>query len=127
MDVSTDESQLIYSSITPTVHLVDLETLSSRYERIHFYEQTEDSYDEWFGIMSMKFSGNNQEIVAGTNRNQIMVYDLAANRLDVSVAGAHTNDVNSVVFANREHSNIMLSGSDDCFIKVWDRRALGSN
>ena len=56
-----------------------------------------------------------------------MVYDLAANRLDVNMRHAHSNDVNSVVFTNREHSNIILSGSDDCFIKVWDRRALSSN
>jgi WD repeat-containing protein 23 len=76
--------------------------------------------------MSMKFSGNNQEIVAGTNRNQMMVYDLAANKLDVQVDDAHSNDVNSVCFANREHSNIILSGSDDCYIKVWDRRALAN-
>jgi hypothetical protein len=46
MDVSTDESQLIYSSITPTVHLVDLETLNARYERIRFTQQNqEDDHD----------------------------------------------------------------------------------
>ena len=86
MDVSTDESMLLYSSITPTVHLVDLNTLNSRYERIRFVSpNSQEDYDEWFGIMSMKFSGSNQEIVAGTNRNQMMVYDLAANKLDTCV------------------------------------------
>ena len=30
-------------------------------------------------------------------------------------------------FANRMHSNIFFSGSDDGLVKVWDKRALGSN
>ena len=39
----------------------------------------------------------------------------------------HTDEINSVCFANRMHSNIIFSGSDDGMIKVWDRRALNSN
>ena len=43
------------------------------------------------------------------------------------VAGTHDDEINSVCFANRQHSNIIFSGSDDSLVKVWDRRALGSN
>ena len=36
MDVDVNEQYLIYSSISPLVHLVDLETLSSKHERLVF-------------------------------------------------------------------------------------------
>lgn len=39
---------------------------------------------------------------------------------------AHEDDVNAVAFADVSSSNLLLSGSDDSFIKVWDRRSLSS-
>jgi len=32
-----------------------------------------------------------------------------------------------VCFANRMHSNIIFTGSDDSMVKIWDRRALGTS
>jgi WD repeat-containing protein 23 len=49
------------------------------------------------------------------------------NKVSTIVEGAHDDDINSVCWANRESSNILFTGSDDCFVKVWDRRALGSS
>lgn len=40
---------------------------------------------------------------------------------------AHDDEINSVCWANRDSSNLLFTGSDDCFVKVWDRRALGSS
>ena len=36
MDVDVNEQYLIYSSISPLVHLVDLETLNGKHERLTF-------------------------------------------------------------------------------------------
>jgi len=36
MDVDVNEQYLIYSSISPFVHLVDLETLYGKHERLTF-------------------------------------------------------------------------------------------
>jgi len=69
MDVCTNEQYLIYSSISPVVNLVDLETLSSKSERLFFVDRNENGYDNWFGLMSIKFSGDNKEIVGGTKKN----------------------------------------------------------
>ena len=46
------------------------------------------------------------------------------------VVGRHTNahrrDINAVAFADPAYKpHVMVSGSDDCLIKVWDRRTLG--
>lgn len=39
---------------------------------------------------------------------------------------AHCDDINSVCFVNNCNSNIFYTGSDDCTIKVWDRRILAN-
>ena len=56
-----------------------------------------------------------------------MCYDLVQNKVSARVPEAHSDEINSVCFANRQHSNIFLSGSDDTMVKVWDRRAISSN
>ncbi len=77
--------------------------------------------------MSTKFSGDTKDIVAGTKRGEILVYDLVANRVSTKVTNTHDDEINSVCFANRMTSNIIFTGSDDSLIKIWDRRALGNN
>ena len=74
-----------------------------------------------------KLSGDGKEILCGTKGAHLMVYDLVANRMVTKVEGCHSDEINSVCFANRSHSNIIFSGSDDGMVKVWDRRALNSN
>ncbi|KAG6897966.1 hypothetical protein C0992_008356 [Termitomyces sp. T32_za158] len=54
------------------------------------------------------------------------VYDLLANRRTVKIA-AHTDDVNSCCWADTTSGNVLVSASDDTFIKVWDRRSLGAS
>lgn len=53
----------------------------------------------------------------------MFVYDLESQRTILRV-DAHSDDVNAVAFADSSSSNLLLSGSDDSFIKVWDRRSL---
>lgn len=79
MDVCANEQFLIYSSISSVVKLLDLETLSSRSESISFSRDQ----GNWAagGIMSLKFSGDSKDIVAGTKRAEVVVYDLVSNRI----------------------------------------------
>lgn len=125
MDVDTNEQYLIYSSISPIVHLVDLETLCGTHERLLI----ESDDHEYHGplMMSIKFSGDSKEILGGSKNGAIHIYDLIQKRVSTTVSGAHSDEINSVCWANRETSNLLYTGSDDCFVKVWDRRALGSN
>ena len=51
------------------------------------------------------------------------MYDVESRRTTLRVK-AHTEDVNAVAFADTASSNILLSGSDDCLLKVWDIRSL---
>lgn len=119
---------MIYSSISPLVHLVDLETLCAKHERLTFDSGDNDMY--YHGgpaLMSIKFSGDSREVLGGSKSGQILIYDMMQNRVSTTVFGAHDDEINSVCWANRESSNLLFTGSDDCFVKIWDRRALGSN
>ena len=77
--------------------------------------------------MSVKFSGDSREILGGSKSGQILIYDMMQNRVTTTVGRAHDDEINSVCWANRETSNLLYTGSDDCFVKVWDRRALGTS
>lgn len=63
--------------------------------------------------------------MAGGTQGQIAVYDIESRQTTLRLT-AHDDDVNAVSFADASSSNLLLSGSDDTFIKVWDRRSLSS-
>lgn len=57
-----------------------------------------------------------------------MVYDIEAEQRILKVVGHNIDlDVNSVCFADTASTNILVSGSDDGYIKVWDRRSLSQS
>lgn len=78
-----------------------------------------------FGIWSLRFSGDGNEIVAGTSDQSVYVYDLEARRSILRIPG-HSEDVNAVCFGDKMSPHILYSGSDDTTLKVWDRRSLAS-
>ena len=57
-----------------------------------------------------------------TDGLNLVVYDIESRRVSLKVTG-HDYDVNAVCFADQS-SNVIYSGSDDGFIKVWDRRSM---
>ncbi|KAM0751222.1 WD40 repeat-like protein [Meredithblackwellia eburnea MCA 4105] len=136
-NVSKDNEWLIYSSITPRVHLVRTGRGGDWENEDHDQATLDFSGDgaasrglrsDHFGIWSIRFSQDGKEIIAGANtggtsRGQLFVYDVEADRPVLRVR-AHTDDVNGVAFADDSSPNLLLSGSDDTFVKVWDRRSL---
>lgn len=86
----------------------------------------EDTYFSPFAIFSVRFSGDGREIVAGTNDNTIVVYDIESRQILHRLQG-HDSDVNAVCFGDKASPHILYSGSDDATIKVWDRRSLQDN
>ncbi|KAI4365671.1 hypothetical protein MLD38_021636 [Melastoma candidum] len=128
--LSPDKRHLVYSSISPVVHIVNIcsdatdsfANIADIHNGLDFSSDDDGGYA--FGIFSVKFSTDGREIVAGSNDDAIHVYDLEANRLSLRIS-AHRSDVNTVCFAN-ESGHLIFSGSDDTFCKVWDRRCLNA-
>jgi WD repeat-containing protein 23 len=93
-------------------------------------------YGESFGIWSCRFSADGNEVVAGGSgkifgvsievpskevqclNNQNIVYDLLANKRTVKIS-AHEDDVNSCCWADTTSGNVLVSASDDTYLKVW--------
>ncbi|KAF8665431.1 hypothetical protein AX16_000450 [Volvariella volvacea WC 439] len=123
-NLSPDNQRIIYSSITPVVYMATTLDGSTTQTPIRFTDRRRDDYWESFGIWSCRFSADGNEVIAGGNGN-IFVYDLLADRRTVRIK-AHEDDVNSCCWADTS-GNVLVSASDDTFLKVWDRRSLGAS
>lgn len=126
-NLSPDNTRIIYSSIMSTVYMTSTSPDgSSQQIPISFAEsRTPWGYTDQFGIWSCRFSADGNEVVAGGD-GKIFVYDLLANKRTVKIS-AHDDDVNSCCWADTESGNVLISASDDTFLKVWDRRSLGAS
>ncbi len=136
-ELSADNEWLIYSSISPRAHMVktgrgqnsggtspwDAHDDEHEQEELNFGSGAGRSSYGGFGIWSLRFSHDAREVVAGASDGQIFVYDVESRRTVLRVL-AHQDDVNAVAFGSASDSNLLLSGSDDSFVKVWDRRSL---
>jgi len=150
-NLSPDNRFIIYSSITPYVHLVptgigddtdsgedgaggagqsdedmidpDNPSHSARQVQLNFGAHSRRGVYDYGAVWSIRFSGDSREIVAGAGSGDIAVYDIEARRQTLRVSGHH-EDVNAVAFADRGSGNVLISGSDDSYVKVWDRRSL---
>ncbi|KAI0066418.1 WD40 repeat-like protein [Artomyces pyxidatus] len=127
--LSPDNQRIIYSSITSTVHMATTLDSSTVQVPIPFADprrrQALWGFEERFGIWSCRFSADGNEVIAG-GTGKIFVYDLLADKRTVKIE-AHDDDVNSCCWADTESGNVLVSASDDTFLKVWDRRSLGSS
>lgn len=132
--ISGDQKFLLYSSITPTLHLVNIErggALESvaNVTDIHQAITLSDpnGAHEAQGIWSLRWSQDSSEIIAGTGDDSLWIYDVGAERTTCRVHG-HRDDVNAVAYAEPDESScpIVFTGSDDHNVKVWDTRMLDS-
>ncbi|KAH7334519.1 WD40-repeat-containing domain protein [Rhizoctonia solani] len=129
--LSPDNERLIYSSISPVVHLTKLHEPNAQHISLDFSGSRGQNrrlfnlYHDSFGIWTCRFSADGKEVVA-CGSHQIFVWDLAAHKRIVDIP-AHKLDVNSCCWADTASGNVLISGSDDTMIKVWDRRSLSSN
>ncbi|XP_042061953.1 LEC14B protein-like isoform X2 [Salvia splendens] len=128
--LSPDKRHLVYGSMSPIAHIVNVgsaakESLANNneHECLDFTSPEDGGFA--FGMFSLKFSTDGREIVAGSNDDDIYVYDLEAKKVSLRTTG-HGSDVNTVCFAD-ESGHLIYSGSDDRAIKVWDRRCLRPN
>lgn len=132
--LSPDNKLLAYSSIRSQICLARTEKGDTSEPRLLDFSDMGDGSrggGGWgrqrghFGIWSLRFSGDGNEIVAGTSDQSVYVYDLEAQRSILRIPG-HTDDVNAVCFGDKMSPHILYSGSDDTTLKVWDRRSLAS-
>lgn len=115
---SPDSTKIAYSSWSNSLHMVDIAAGDNgRHVALPLCPE-----ERRFCVFSLVFSNSGKEILCGANDGHIYIYDLTRNDRTMRVE-AHDDDVNSVAFANNS-SDIIYSGGDDGFCKVWDRRTM---
>ncbi|PKI86053.1 hypothetical protein MVES_000420 [Malassezia vespertilionis] len=124
VNLSPDNQWIIYSSISPYVSLSPVKRMEDEEAPQQVTLDFSSPENDHFGIWSLRFSGDSREILAGGHCGSIFVYDVEAQRRILNVVG-HQDDVNSVAFTDTTSSNVFVSGGDDAFLKLWDRRSLG--
>ncbi|XP_065581901.1 DDB1- and CUL4-associated factor 11-like isoform X2 [Artemia franciscana] len=117
---SPDGRQVIYSSWSENIHVVNLWDESGRQEALPL-----NPVDRRFCVFSLSYSSDGSEILCGATDGKMYIYDLEANQRKMQIHG-HFDDINSIAFAD-DKSEIFFSGSDDGLCKVWDRRLLDTS
>lgn len=129
--LSPDNERIIYSSISPVAHITKLHEPEAPHISLDFSGNRRGgrgyyySDDQHFGIWTCRFSADGKEVIA-CGANKIFVWDLNTHRQTINIL-AHRDDVNSCCWADTASGNVLISGSDDSMVKVWDRRSLSSN
>ncbi|BDD63393.1 hypothetical protein MAP00_008288 [Monascus purpureus] len=126
--LSPDNRFLAYSSIRNLVCLASTDPADQSDPTILDFSSSNGrgSHVDYFGIYSVRFSGDGREIVAGTGEDDpsVVVYDLETQQAVLRLQN-HQADVNAVCFGDVSSPHILYSGSDDTTLRVWDRRSMG--
>mmetsp|Transcript_5107 Transcript_5107/g.13339 ORF Transcript_5107/g.13339 Transcript_5107/m.13339 type:complete len:584 (-) Transcript_5107:165-1916(-) len=131
--MSPNNQLLVYSTISPVLHVVNinasdnvrsLQNITDLHTPLDFGDGRYEG-EGAFGIWAISFSADGKYILAGCSNFSTYLYDVQAQRVVVRAHG-HRDDVNTVAFLD-DTSNVYVSGSDDCTIRIWDRRCLGTS
>lgn len=131
-----NEDTLLYSSMHESIHLARLParpahswspTPEAPAQRALSLKATtgRERQRRDFGIFSFAIAPGSVELAAATTDGRLVLYDIEASKISLSF-DAHKDDINAVCFAAGmgSGSDVMITGSDDGLVKVFDRRAL---
>lgn len=116
LDLSPDGALFAYTSWSDYINLCSVNDAN--------YHETMrlSSSERIFGLFSIKFSHDGHEILGGANNGNVYIYNREIGTRTHRIK-CHPDDINTVGLADSS-SSIFFTGSDDGFVKVWDRRTL---
>jgi WD repeat-containing protein 23 len=116
-DYSPDKRWLAYCTWSSRFHMVnvtgDVET--------HNGFELRPPRGGRFCLFSLRFSPDSTEICGGSCDEGVYTYDLVTEKQTNRFTG-HSNDVNAVCYVNDNLGNLIVSGSDDTMVRVFDKR-----
>jgi len=135
-DVSSNNKFMIHSTLSPNIHIFDLE--EGKYSgnfTLKGPEQENNSLNDFISffslrVYSLKLSSDNKQIIVGCGKTiggaPVQVFDIEANKVKHSII-AHSDDINSICFLDKQNSSVFISASDDGVSKLWDTRTMENN
>ncbi|CAF3362056.1 unnamed protein product [Rotaria sp. Silwood1] len=120
--LSPDRNSIAYATWSDCLYLIKLNDNQNQPNITPLHLQP-DSHS--FSIFSLQYSVDGSEIIGGSNDTCVYIYDLHKQSRTLRVE-AHEDDVNAVRFIDNSNS-LIVSGSDDNLISIWDRRALNES
>ena len=120
IDYSPDSRFIAYSAWSPYVQLCNVHGEYELHEALDMQPHTGRAARVCF--FSVRFSPDGRMLLGGTNENRLYLFDVERKERLLSVHG-HDDDINTVAYADHT-GNLLVTGSDDRTIRIWDRRTL---
>ena len=113
------ENKLLYSSMHNVIHIATLPNSDGKIP-----PQQALSLHSQVGVYAFAVAPGGVELTAATSDGQIVIFDIDAGRVSETFV-AHRDDINAVCYAasGGAGADIIVTGSDDGLLKVFDRRA----
>ena len=122
IDYSPDSRFICYSAWSPYVQLCNVHGEYELHEALDM--QPHAGRQGRVCFFSVRFSPDGRMVLGGTNENRLYLFDVERKERVLSVHG-HGDDINTVAYADQS-GNLLVTGSDDRTIRLWDRRTLSS-
>ncbi|CAM9357835.1 unnamed protein product [Discosporangium mesarthrocarpum] len=116
-DFSPDEKWLAYSSWSHYVHLCNTQGEYELHEALDFHPV----HQGHFCLFTIQFSPGNTHILGAGSDKCVHLYSLERKERETCIE-AHSGDVNAVAYTD-QGGQVVISGGDDCVLKVWDLRS----
>mmetsp|Transcript_60310 Transcript_60310/g.54317 ORF Transcript_60310/g.54317 Transcript_60310/m.54317 type:complete len:667 (+) Transcript_60310:63-2063(+) len=116
--LSPDHEFVAYSGWSSSIYLVNA---YGSHELHEAHDLNISTFNSWgrccvFGI---EFDPNSKKVICALSGGCLILHDLERKLNEFSDPSAHEDDINQATFLD---SNIIISGSDDALLRVWDAR-----
>lgn len=126
LDVSPNGREFLVSTWRNNVftcNVLEEDDINRNYLRSHQLVETTSK----MGTFSACFSNDATELLASSNDGCIYVYDRTRDERSLRIVQDIRGDINAVRFLDPASNQVIVGGSDNGIIEVWDRRVLGAN
>eukprot|EP01084_Bolivina_argentea_P087438 157926_1 len=116
--LSPDHSFVAYSGWSSSIYLVNTYGSHELHEAHDLNISSFNSYGRCC-VFGIEFDPNSKKLICALSGGALILHDLERKFNEFALPSAHDEDVNQATFLD---TNIIISGSDDALLKVWDTR-----